>query len=72
MAEMVRVNTRVSTRINDWLDNESEKTGVPKSTLIMLALEQQYKEQLAMQKMAELGPLLQKLDEIETELKKRD
>lgn len=72
MAEMVRVNTRVSTRINDWLDAESAKTGVPKSTLIMLALEQQYKEQQAMQKMAEIGPLLQKLDEIEKELKKRD
>lgn len=40
MAEMVRVNTRISATLNDWLDQESSKTGVPKSTLVMLALEQ--------------------------------
>lgn len=39
LAEMVRVNTRVSAAINDWLDDESFNSGVPKSTLIHIALE---------------------------------
>ncbi|MGC4379451.1 hypothetical protein WD019_21470, partial [Fictibacillus sp. Mic-4] len=36
---MVRVNTRISKEINDWLDAESSRSGVSKSTLIYLALE---------------------------------
>lgn len=40
MADMVRVNTRISTEINEWLDERSDKTGVPKSSIIHIALEQ--------------------------------
>jgi predicted DNA-binding protein len=36
---MTRVNTRISAEINDWLDEQSRKTGVTKSTLIHMALE---------------------------------
>jgi len=38
--EMVRVNTRISKLVNDWLEERTRVTGVPKSTLIYLALEQ--------------------------------
>jgi predicted DNA-binding protein len=38
--DMVRVNTRISSEVNDWLDAKSKKTGVPKSAIIHLALEQ--------------------------------
>lgn len=37
--EAVRVNSRISAEINDWLDMRSKMTGVPKSSIIHLALE---------------------------------
>lgn len=40
MAGMVRVNARVSSDVNKWLDDYSKKTGVPKSTIVYMALEQ--------------------------------
>ena len=39
MAEMIRVNTRVRKDLNEWLDQQTEETGVPKSTQIMFAIE---------------------------------
>lgn len=45
MAELVRVNTNISKDINDWLAERSAKTGISKSTLIHLALEQ-YRNQI--------------------------
>lgn len=56
MANMVRVNTRISNKANDWLDKESKSTGVPKSTLIYLALETYISQQqtiLAFSEMSE-------------------
>lgn len=63
--EMVRVNTRISKKMNDWLDKESAETGVPKSTLIYLALESFVQQREAMDTM---GLLLQKLDQLENRL----
>ena len=40
MSEMVRVNTRISSEVNEFLDERSKKTGVPKSAIIHIALEQ--------------------------------
>lgn len=37
--EAVRVNSRISAEINDWLDQRSRMTGVPKSSIIHMALE---------------------------------
>jgi predicted DNA-binding protein len=63
--EMVRVNTRISKKLNDWLDKQSAETGVPKSTLIHLALENYVQQKEAMDTM---GLLLHKLDELEKRL----
>lgn len=68
MAEMVRVNTRISSVLNEWLDKESKVTGVPKSTLVMLALENFYKEREVLKSMSDMGELMQKLNEIEKRL----
>ena len=65
MADMVRVNTRVSKHINDWLDKESEETGVPKSTLIFLALDQYVQQKTVMKDFSQLGVVIQKLEELE-------
>ena len=65
MADMVRVNTRISKDINDWLDNETEKTGVPKSTLIFLALEQYVQQKSVMRDFSNLGIVIEKLESLE-------
>ena len=66
--EMVRVNTRISVSANKWLDEQSRETGIPKSTLILLAIEtyKQQRETVAM--MADVGQLIQKLDDIERKI----
>lgn len=57
--EMVRVNTRIGKTLNDWLDNESRTTGVPKSTYIHLALEQYVQQRKAIDSMVDIGSLLE-------------
>lgn len=42
--EMIRVNTRINKTANDWLDQMSKTTGIPKSTLISIAIEKYKKE----------------------------
>ena len=37
--ELVRVNTRISRKVNAWLDDKSKRTGISKSALIHMALE---------------------------------
>lgn len=71
MAEMVRVNTRISKTLNDWLDERSDKTGVPKSTIVMLALEDYHKEKEVMKAMGDMGSIMLKLEQLESEIKKR-
>jgi Ribbon-helix-helix protein, copG family. len=69
--EMVRVNTRISHEANEWLDNQSMNTGIPKSTLILLAIENYMREKEAMARMADMGQLVEKLEVIEKELKQQ-
>lgn len=45
MSCMVRINTRISKTLNDWLDKRSKETGVPKSTLVFFAIEQYMQQQ---------------------------
>jgi signal recognition particle GTPase len=70
MAEMVRVNTRISTKLNDWLDQQTEETGVPKSTQIMLALETYYQQREAMKSMGNMGAIVDMLNDIRSEMEK--
>ena len=70
MAEMVRVNTRISKVLNDWLDGRSNETGVPKSTIVMLALENYYQEKEVMKTMGDMGTIMKKLEELESKLEK--
>jgi predicted DNA-binding protein len=63
---MVRVNTRISRTLNEWLDEQSQKTGIPKSTLIHLALEQYVQQKETVDTMA---LMMSKLDNLEQALK---
>lgn len=67
MAEMVRVNTRISSELNDWLDDQYEQSGIPKSTLVMLALENYRKEKMVIEKMGDFQKIMEKLEKLSTE-----
>lgn len=70
--DMVRVNTRISQRANEWLDRESGVSGVPKSTLILLAIENYIREKEAFQAMADMGELVAKIEELEETIKRKE
>lgn len=58
MSEMVRVNTRISKKLNDWLDEYSKESGVPKSTLIHLALENYVNQKVMLEQMPKMQQML--------------
>lgn len=64
MAEMIRVGTRIRKDLNDWLDQQSEETGLPKSTQIMMAIEMYQQQKMAKGQITELGELISKLEEL--------
>jgi len=68
MTEMVRINTRISKTLNEWLDSESAVTGVPKSTLVFLALEQYKQQHEAVKTINNMNMLNQRIDELERAL----
>jgi len=68
--EMIRVNTRISVPSNNWIDNYSEETGLPKSTIIMLAIENFIREKETFNRMADMGDIVAKLEDLERQIKK--
>lgn len=69
--EMIRVNTRISKTSNEWLDNYSAETGLPKSTIIMMAIEDFIKEKEVMDRMADMGDIMAKLEQLEKKIEGR-
>lgn len=68
---MMRVNTRISRVANEWLDNYSKHTGIPKSTLIFLAIENFIQQKEAQNNIKELNDLINtKLQEFEQKINK--
>lgn len=65
-----RLNVKVSAEINDWLDAESKKAGVPKSSLVYFAVERYVHEQTAIKSMAGLPEIMAKLDSLEKKVEK--
>lgn len=65
-----RVNSRLGYTQNAWLDAESERTGISKSGLIQLAVEQYIQQKQALDLMSEGFPMmLEKLEDIQENLK---
>jgi hypothetical protein len=64
-AEMIRLNTRVSKTVNDFLDAKSEESGVPKSTLIYLALEQYMAQQNTLQMLPHMQAWMNQLERLQ-------
>ncbi|MEB9489744.1 hypothetical protein P4I82_32075, partial [Bacillus cereus] len=53
-----RVNTRISKKLNDWLDEYSKESGVPKSTLVHLALENYVNQKVMLEQMPKMQQML--------------
>ncbi len=68
MSEMVRVNTRIGADANKWLDEQSKKTGIPKSTLIYLAIENYIQQKDALNMMADMGQLVDAIQRLENKI----
>lgn len=68
--EMVRINTRISSVANDWLDNRAAETGLSKSALVMLAVESYIQQTQVVKSMADMNSLMEKLEAIENRLAK--
>jgi hypothetical protein len=65
MAEMVRLTTRINTQLNEWFDERSKETGIPKSTLIFMALDTHVQQQKAMESMRDINKLQLLMDEMD-------
>lgn len=68
MGEMVRVNTRIGSEANEWLDTYSRDTGIPKSTLIHLAIENYIQQKDVMKRMADMGDLVAAIQRLESKI----
>lgn len=69
--DMVRVNTRISKVANDWLDSQTLETGVPKSTLIYLAIENYMRETEVISRMSDMGELVAKIEKLEETIQRK-
>lgn len=69
--DIVRVNTRLSKKMNDWLDKRSAETGISKSSLIYLALEQYQTQLTAINSMAEIESIIERLDEVKRAVERK-
>lgn len=66
---MFRINTRIGQKQNKWLDKESAETGISKSGLMAMALEQYIQQKEVVDAMNNMQDLYNKLADIENELK---
>jgi hypothetical protein len=64
--ELVRVNTRISADLNDWLDNESKRTGLSKSAIMMIATEGYRKERDVVKSMNEFSVIYEEMNKLKS------
>lgn len=61
MTEPVRINTRISSKANDFLDKRSEETSLSKSAIVNIAIENYMREQQIVNTMPEIMAELKKI-----------
>ena len=64
-----RVNSRLGYTQNKWLDEESKRTGISKSSLIQMAVEQYISQKQALNAMYDMPTMIEKLEGLEMLLK---
>ena len=58
--KMSRINIRISSVLNDWLDEQTRLTGVPKSTICHLAIMNYVQQQQTVGVMADIAKKMEK------------
>ena len=67
MANLVRINARIGQKHNEFLDKESKETGISKSALIQLAVDQYMTQK---QGMATMERMLNEIKELKKHVEK--
>jgi hypothetical protein len=62
--DLIRLNTNITSELNDWLNAESERLGLTKSTVVIMALSHYKDQKSAIEKMPELLSGLDKLHDL--------
>ena len=65
--KLIRINTRIGKKHNDFLDKESSETGMSKSAIVQLAVDQYMMQR---QSIATLTTLVEKIESLENKLEK--
>lgn len=63
MAELKRLNVKVSADMHDWLKTEAEKRGLTMQAIVIFALESYYKEQMMLPAIDKMEGLVRWRDE---------
>lgn len=59
MDEPVRINVRIPADVNEWLDKESKRTAVPKSSLVYMMIDKYIAEKAAVSTLKHLPSYLE-------------
>ncbi|MCA9767121.1 MAG: hypothetical protein KC455_11975 [Carnobacterium sp.] len=69
--KLFRINSRIGIKQNEWLEKESAISGISKSSLMQMALEQYINQKEAVSAMNNMSDLHERLDSIEKSLKNK-
>lgn len=65
LEEPVRINVRVPADINEWLDQESKRTAVPKSSLVYMMIDKYITDKKAVDSMHGMPALFNQLNDMQ-------
>ena len=68
-SRLIRINSRLGYTQNKWLDEESARTGISKSALIQMAVEQYIAQKQALNAMYDMKSIVDKLESMELMIK---
>ena len=71
-SRLIRINSRLGYTQNKWLDEESARTGISKSALIQMAVEQYIAQKQALNAMYDMKSIVDKLESMEVMLKNQN
>ena len=71
-SRLIRINSRLGYTQNKWLDEESARTGISKSALIQMAVEQYIAQKQALNAMYDMKSIVDKLESMELMLKNQN
>lgn len=72
VSDTFRVNIRVATWINDWFDTKSNETGIPKSALMAMALNEYIDQKEGLKNMGRLDYFMNQLNDIRDAVNLKD